>query len=302
VRGRWIAGVLAVVAALAGDAVVDGRAAARQGAARPGAASGRPRPGCRRVRRGARGGPPGHGPQRGRAGPRAHRRHRWAAGHRGAGDPALPEGWGDQSFPIDKGAVEVGAEGEFVGPGCRGVVCAEFRHPNLLPREPWVFEPNQPEQTVTARPLERVVGTVLDPEGQPVAGAQLVVRRGIDDDPTALPPFTGRSTLSDAEGVFTFARVERPPCDPCGEASGRCEPGQVEEVPTYNATGAGGPGDRVSQRGAAGRAGRRGVGDHAAAAAGAGDRDAADGRDGPIRGRGCSRDLARARTRRTTRG
>lgn len=141
----------------------------------------------------------------------------------------------DQSFPIDKGAVEVGPEGEFVGPGCRGVVCAEFRHPNLLPRDAWVFEPNQVEQTVTARPLERVVGTVLDPEGQPVAGAQLVVRRGVDDDPSALPPFTGRSTLSDAEGIFTFARVERPPCDPCGEASGRCEPGAVDEVPMYNA-------------------------------------------------------------------
>lgn len=141
----------------------------------------------------------------------------------------------DQSFPIDKGALEVGPEGEFVGPGCRGMICAEFRHPTLLPREPWVFEVNQPEQQVTARPLERVVGTVLDPEGQPVAGAQLVVRRGVDDDPTALPPFTGRSTLSDAEGVFTFARIERPPCDPCGEASGRCEPGAVDEVPAYNA-------------------------------------------------------------------
>lgn len=141
----------------------------------------------------------------------------------------------EQSFAIEKGAVEVGAEGEFVGPGCRGTVCAEFRHTHLLPREPWVFTVNQPEITVTARPLERTVGTVLDPEGQPVAGALLVVRRGIDDDPTALPPFTGRTTLSDAEGVFTFARVERPPCDLCGEASGRCEPGQVEEVPTYNA-------------------------------------------------------------------
>lgn len=146
----------------------------------------------------------------------------------------LAEG-SEQSFPIERGAVEVGQEGEFVGPACRGTVCAEFRHPNLLPREPWVFAANQPEQLVTARPLERVVGTVLDPEGQPVAGARLVVRRGADDDPTALPPFTGSSTLSDAEGIFTFARVERPPCDPCGEASGRCEPGLVDEVPAYNA-------------------------------------------------------------------
>ncbi|MBA3547627.1 MAG: hypothetical protein H0T76_14175, partial [Nannocystis sp.] len=57
----------------------------------------------------------------------------------------------EQSFPIDGGALEVGPEGEFVGPGCRGVVCAEFRHTSLLPRDPWVFEANRAEQTVTAR-------------------------------------------------------------------------------------------------------------------------------------------------------
>lgn len=141
----------------------------------------------------------------------------------------------EQSFPIDGGAVDVGPEGEFVGPGCRGLVCAEFRHTSLLPRDPWVFEANRAEQTVTARPLERITGTVLDPGGQPVAGATLMVRRGRDDDPMALPPFTARTTVSDGEGVFNFARVERPPCDPCGEASGRCEPGDVLEVPTYNA-------------------------------------------------------------------
>ena len=142
---------------------------------------------------------------------------------------------GSHSFPIDAGVVEVGEEGQFAGPGCRGVVCAEFRHTHLLPREPWVFEPNRGEQVVTARPLERIVGTVVDPEGQPVAGARLMVRRGSDDDPTALPPFTANSTVSDGDGVFNFARVERPPCDPCGEASGRCEVGDAAEVPAYNA-------------------------------------------------------------------
>ena len=146
----------------------------------------------------------------------------------------LPTG-ADQSFPIEAGAVAVGSEGSFVGPGCRGLVCAEFRHTHLLPREPWVFEPNRDEQTVIARPLERITGTVVDPAGQPVAGARLMVRRGSDDDPMALPPFTAPSTVSDAEGVFNFARVERPPCDPCGEASGRCEVGDVAEVPAYNA-------------------------------------------------------------------
>jgi hypothetical protein len=146
----------------------------------------------------------------------------------------LPPG-ADQAFPIDGGAVEVGAEGEFVGPGCRGLVCAEFRHTHLLPREPWVFEANGPEQVVVARPLARVTGAVVDPQGNPVAGARVMVRRGRDDDPMALPPFTARNTVSDAEGVFNFARVERPPCDPCGEASGRCEVGDITDVPAYNA-------------------------------------------------------------------
>lgn len=140
----------------------------------------------------------------------------------------------ETSFPIAGGAVEVGPEGEFSGPGCRGVVCAEFRHPTLLPRDAWVLEPGTAPVTVVARPLERIVGSVTDPEGQPIAGAQLMVRRGPgDDDPSALPPFTSRSTVSDGEGIFIFARVERPPCDPCGEASGRCEPGSAAEVPTY---------------------------------------------------------------------
>lgn len=143
----------------------------------------------------------------------------------------------EQSAPIEGGAVEIGPEGEFAGPGCRGIVCAELRHATLLPREPWVLGPGQPPAVLAARPLERIVGQVTDGEGQAIAGAQIIVRRGGDgdDDPAALPPFTSRSTVSDGEGFFNFARVERPPCDPCGEASGRCEPGDARDVPTYSA-------------------------------------------------------------------
>lgn len=147
----------------------------------------------------------------------------------------LPPG-ADQSAPIEGGAVEIGPEGEFSGPGCRGTVCAELRHATLLPREPWVLAIGEPPVTLTTRPLERSVGQVVDADGRPVAGAQILVRRGGDgDDPAALPPFTSRSTVSDGEGFFNFARVERPPCDACGEASGRCEPGDTRDVPTYAA-------------------------------------------------------------------
>lgn len=139
----------------------------------------------------------------------------------------------DHSTPIEGGVVEVGAEGEFSGPGCRGIVCAELRHPTLVPRDPWVLEPNRPAVTLVAQALERMVGSVSDGEGHAVAGAQIWVRRGDDDDPSALPPFTSRNTVSDGEGFFSFARVEKPPCDPCGEASGRCEPGDARDVPTY---------------------------------------------------------------------
>jgi len=139
----------------------------------------------------------------------------------------------DRSAPIDGGVVEVGAEGEFSGPGCHGIVCAELRHATLVPRDPWVLEPNRPTVTLVAQGLERVVGSVSDGEGHAVAGAQIWVRRGADDDPGALPPFTSRNTVSDGEGFFSFARVEKPPCDPCGEASGRCEPGDARDVPTY---------------------------------------------------------------------
>lgn len=139
----------------------------------------------------------------------------------------------EHTGPIEEGVVEVGPEGEFSGPGCRGIICAEFRHTHLLPRDPWVLEPGE-QPTLVARPFERAVGSVVDREGRGIPGAQVVVRRGADDDPSALPPFTSRNAVTDGEGFFGFARVERPPCDPCGEASGRCEPGDARDVPTYS--------------------------------------------------------------------
>ena len=126
-------------------------------------------------------------------------------------------------------AVELGPEGEFRGPGCVGVACAELVHSGLVPREPWVLAAGE-AATLVARPLGRREGVVVDPEGRPVAGARLMARAAPGEEAGALPPFTSRSAVSDAEGRFAFFRVERPPCDPCGEVSGRCSEGEAQEV------------------------------------------------------------------------
>lgn len=138
-----------------------------------------------------------------------------------------------QSAPIPHGTLELGPEGEFEGYGCRGLICAELSHTAMIQGDSWVLAPGKPAVLV-ARPLGRREGIVVDADGEPVAGARLVIRPLPEErDPTALPPFTSRTALSDGDGLFTFARVERPPCDPCAEASGRCSVGDEREVPTY---------------------------------------------------------------------
>ncbi|MEZ4452072.1 MAG: carboxypeptidase-like regulatory domain-containing protein [Nannocystaceae bacterium] len=138
-----------------------------------------------------------------------------------------------QSAPIPHGTLELGPEGEFEGYGCRGVICAELAHNAMIQGDAWVLEPGKPS-TLIARPLGRREGTVVTRSGEPVPGARLLIRPLPGErDPTALPPFTSRTALSDGDGVFSYARVERAPCDPCAEASGRCSVGEEREVPTY---------------------------------------------------------------------
>lgn len=134
---------------------------------------------------------------------------------------------------IPGGVVRVGEDGEFEGPGCKGQVCAELRHPAMIQDEPWMLRPGRPVE-LRARMLDRLEGTVLDPDGDPVPAARLVMVPPPDDeDPTALPPFVSRNASTDADGHFSFAKLERPPCDACGEASGRCDPEQARDLPTY---------------------------------------------------------------------
>lgn len=136
--------------------------------------------------------------------------------------------------PVPGGVVELDAEGRFEGPGCRGPVCVELMHGSLIRAEPWSVHPGGPVE-LSARALSRLEGTVLDPSGAPVASAQItMVAPPDDEDPTALPPFTSRNASTDADGRFSFARLERPPCDACAEAAGRCQGGAPPELPTYS--------------------------------------------------------------------
>jgi hypothetical protein len=104
----------------------------------------------------------------------------------------------------------------------------------MIQTESWVLKPGQAKE-FTARMLDQLEGRVLDPDGNPVADARLLmVAPPGDEDPTALPPFVSRNASTDVDGRFFFSRLERPPCDPCADAAGRCEEGQLIELPTYS--------------------------------------------------------------------
>ncbi|MCH9680187.1 MAG: carboxypeptidase-like regulatory domain-containing protein [Deltaproteobacteria bacterium] len=122
---------------------------------------------------------------------------------------------------IHDGVVTLDQEGRFSGPGCRGRVCPRLRHPFLVPASPWSMRAGT-EITLEARTLPRLWGRVVDPQGNAVAGAQVVITAGADDDPTAVLPVVTSATSTDADGIFSVARIERPPCDPCQEAGPGC--------------------------------------------------------------------------------
>ncbi len=142
-------------------------------------------------------------------------------------------GGDDPGGLIPGGTVRLGEDGEFEGPGCNDEVCVRLQHPALIQDRPWVVQPGRPVELV-ARPLEQLNGTVFGHDGEPVAGARLMMVPPPEaDDPYAVSPFVSRQTSTDADGWFAYFRIERPPCDPCGEASGRCEPDAEAALPTY---------------------------------------------------------------------
>jgi hypothetical protein len=137
---------------------------------------------------------------------------------------------GGEVHRIEEGAVRIDDEGHVEGPGCREKVCAELMHTSHVPAEPWVVRPGA-LQTVVARPLPRLHGEVIDEHGQPVPAATVFFVPPADADPMAMLPLMTRSTSTDADGTFSVAWIERPPCGPCEAARGECD-GRV--LPIYD--------------------------------------------------------------------
>lgn len=123
---------------------------------------------------------------------------------------------------IRGGDLPLSEEGHFKGPACRGQVCPQLQHTSEIPAHAWSLDPGSP-QTLSTQSLPRLSGLVVDPQGQPVAAARVVftIARD-DDDPSVVLPVTASQTSTDDDGVFSVARITRPPCDPCQEARGLC--------------------------------------------------------------------------------
>jgi len=122
------------------------------------------------------------------------------------------------------GTVKIDGDGLFEGPGCRGQVCATLQHASQTPVEPWVLRPGS-ATVLHTEGLERLWGEVVTPSGDPVEAARIMflpAGPATERDPLALLPLMTRNTTSDADGRFSVAWVQRPPCGPCEEAAGGC--------------------------------------------------------------------------------
>jgi hypothetical protein len=84
---------------------------------------------------------------------------------------------------------------------------------------------------VVARPLPRLHGEVVDERGNPVPAATVYFVPPPDSDPLAVLPLAIRSTTTDADGTFSAAWIERPPCGPCEHARSECE---SRTLPVYD--------------------------------------------------------------------
>jgi len=118
-------------------------------------------------------------------------------------------------------AIRLDEAGGFDAPGCNAVVCAELHHPSLVRTGAWVLAPGEPAELVAGE-LPRLVGSVEDPRGAPVAAAKLSFVAADPEDDGIVPTAAG-ATTTDEDGTFAVALVRRPPCDPCTEATVGCD-------------------------------------------------------------------------------
>lgn len=128
----------------------------------------------------------------------------------------------DEVIAIPGNSWKLDEEGSFDAPGCLGIVCVDLHHPTAIPAEPWTLAPGEPA-VLRATTLPRLFGTVVDRRDHPIAAARVTVRGPIDGDDAAMVPTIGTTTTTDADGVFSFALVQRAPCDPCTEADRGCD-------------------------------------------------------------------------------
>lgn len=129
----------------------------------------------------------------------------------------------DDGAVMPGGRVKVDARGHFEAPTCSAGVCVRLSHTSMIQVEPW--EVSAGDRNLLARPLARLVGKVVDGQGVAIVGAKLTIR-DTESDIALAPAFVDRSTISDAEGEFAFARVEMPVCDRCAALDGSCEVGE----------------------------------------------------------------------------
>lgn len=129
---------------------------------------------------------------------------------------------GDSVQAIRGAAARLDDDGSFALQACRDRVCVAFRHPYLVPAQPWVLDAHDDAELV-ARRLPRLHGEVFA-GADPLVDAKVTFLppEGSEDDPTAMIPLASRSTSTDADGRFSVAWIQRPPCGPCEEAMDRC--------------------------------------------------------------------------------
>jgi hypothetical protein len=166
------------------------------------------------------------------AGNRSHGEGGRRDGHQGAdtwpepGSPAAREGdervvggslIDDESGPLADGRVDlwcddgrlgarmqVDADGNFVGPACSGRTCARLVHPAFEQPEAWELEPGVMRSLAVA-PAPGIAGTVVGAADEPIADANLLLRRGPQR----------AAARCDADGTFALALPRERPCDAC---------------------------------------------------------------------------------------